>query len=68
MYTSYIAHFQAVKRILCYIKCTIQFGLSLAWSSSPAPLAYLDVDWVGYPDIRRSIFGYTIYFGDNLVS
>ena len=44
MHAPYIAHFQDVKQILCYIKCTIQFGLSMTRSSSPAPLAYLDVD------------------------
>jgi hypothetical protein len=68
MHKPSVAHFQAVKRILRYIKGTFWFGLSLTASSSQALLAYLDADWDGFPDTRRSISGYAIYFSDNLVS
>jgi hypothetical protein len=27
-----------------------------------------DTDWVGYPDTRRSTFGYAVFLGANLVS
>ncbi|KAF5477817.1 hypothetical protein F2P56_004430, partial [Juglans regia] len=62
-------HFLAVKRILRYVKGTIQFGLTFRPSVSPGTLvAYSDADWAGCPDTRRSTSGYSIYLGDNLVS
>ncbi|XP_041011288.1 uncharacterized mitochondrial protein AtMg00810-like [Juglans microcarpa x Juglans regia] len=61
-------HFQAVKRILRYIKGTLHFGLTFTASSSTGIVAYSDADWAGYPDTRRSTTGYSIYLGDNLVS
>ena len=68
MHKPSISHFQAVKRILCYVKGTLWFGLSFTLSSSRELLAYLDADWAGCPDTRWSISGYVVYFGGNLVS
>ncbi|KAF5444723.1 hypothetical protein F2P56_033831, partial [Juglans regia] len=62
------AHFQAVKRILRYVKGTLHFGLSFTASSSTTITAYSDADWAGCPNTRRSTSGYSIYLGDNLVS
>ena len=50
-------HFQAIKRILCYIKGTLHYGLKFTSSSSMGLVAYSDVDWVGCPDTRHSTFG-----------
>ncbi|XP_058070005.1 uncharacterized mitochondrial protein AtMg00810-like [Magnolia sinica] len=61
-------HFQAVKRILCYVKGTLHFGLTFFASPSTGLLAYSDADWAGCPNTRRSTSGYSIYLGDNLVS
>ena len=33
-----------------------------------ALVSYFDADWAGCPNTRRSISGYSIYLGDNLVS
>ncbi|XP_042984742.1 uncharacterized mitochondrial protein AtMg00810-like [Carya illinoinensis] len=68
MHKPSISHFQAVKRILRYVKGTLRFGLSFTLSSSLELLAYSDADWAGCPDTRRSISGYVVYFGGNLVS
>ncbi|XP_022872894.1 uncharacterized protein LOC111391851 [Olea europaea var. sylvestris] len=68
MHKPSISHFLAVKRILRYIKGTLRFGLSFTPSSSRELLAYLDADWAGYPDTRRLVSGYAIYFGEILVS
>ncbi|BBG99703.1 Far-red impaired responsive family protein, partial [Prunus dulcis] len=63
------SHMIAVKRILRYIKGTLDFGLTLCPQSSPARLtAYSDADWAGCPDSRRSTTGYLIYLGNNLIS
>ncbi|XP_075666058.1 uncharacterized protein LOC142635884 [Castanea sativa] len=62
-------HFLAVKRILCYVKGTLHFGLNFRSSTTPGALvAYSDADWAGCPDTRRSTSGYSIYLGNNLVS
>jgi hypothetical protein len=63
-----IHHWTAVKRILRYLKHTLFHGL-LIRCHSPAQLhAYSDADWAGCPDDRRSIGGYYIFLGSNLIS
>ncbi|XP_041011381.1 uncharacterized mitochondrial protein AtMg00810-like [Juglans microcarpa x Juglans regia] len=62
-------HFQAVKRIIRYVKGTLHFGLTFHPSATPGALvAYSDANWAGCPDTLRSTSGYSIYLGDNLVS
>ena len=47
-------HFTTLKRILRYVRGTLDYGLQL-YSASTSPLiAYSDVDWAGYPTTRRS--------------
>jgi hypothetical protein len=58
----------AVKRILRYLQDTLSVGLKFHCSSSLKPSAFLDVDWVGCPDDRRSTSGFVVYLGSNLVS
>jgi len=68
MHKPSISHFQAVKRILRYVKGTLCFDLSFTPSSFRELLTYSDVDWARCPDTHRSISGYAIYFGGALVS
>ncbi|XP_071727199.1 secreted RxLR effector protein 161-like [Rutidosis leptorrhynchoides] len=63
-----IDHFQAVKRILRYVKGTISYGLSFLHASSPNILGYSDADWARCIETRRSTYGYSIFLGGNLVS
>ncbi|XP_019053562.1 PREDICTED: uncharacterized protein LOC109114807 [Nelumbo nucifera] len=62
-------HWAAMKRILRYLKHTIMHGLNLSWTSSTSLTlhAFFDADWAGYPDDRRSIEGFAIYLGPNLI-
>ena len=61
-------HLLFLKRILRYLKGTLDLGLTLHISSSPKLIAYSDADWAGCPDTRRSTSGFCMFFGDNLIS
>lgn len=62
-------HLIAAKRILRYLKGTLDHGLFFSRQHQPAHLAaYSDADWAGCPDSRRSTSGYLCYLGTNLIS
>jgi len=61
-------HLLALKRILRYIKGTLRLGLLLRPSSTPDFVVYIDADWAGCPDTRKSTSGYAVFLGDNLIS
>ncbi|KAF5471074.1 hypothetical protein F2P56_011546 [Juglans regia] len=62
------SHWSAVKRVLRYLKGTINLGLLFRPQSSLHLQTYCDVDWGGCPDDRRSTGGFCIYLGSHLVS
>jgi hypothetical protein len=61
-------HYEAVKRILQYVKGTISTGLHIQTMPSTILDVYTDADWVGCSDDRRSTGGFSIFLGGNLVS
>jgi hypothetical protein len=61
-------HLIAVKRILRFVKGTIDMGLKIVKSSSNLVSGFSDTDWAGCLDDRRSIERFAIFFGSNLVS
>jgi hypothetical protein len=61
-------HLTAMKRILRYLRGTLDFGLLLRRSSATELHVYTDVDWAGYPDTRRSTMGYVVFLDNSLVS
>nr|GEX25493.1 ribonuclease H-like domain-containing protein [Tanacetum cinerariifolium] len=61
-------HFTASKRILRYVRGTLDYGLQLHVSSTTQLTAYTDADWVGCPVTRRSTSGDCVFLGDNLLS
>ncbi|CAL8170379.1 unnamed protein product [Prunus armeniaca] len=61
------SHVVAVKRILRYLKGTLDFGI---WFK-PGLLhlhAYSDADWAGDPNDRRSVSGFIVYLGSTPIS
>ncbi|KAK9075210.1 hypothetical protein SSX86_003531 [Deinandra increscens subsp. villosa] len=61
-------HFQAVKRIIRYIKGTFEYGLMFCKPTHTDILGYSDSDWARCIETRRSTHGYSIFLGGNLVS
>nr|GEX17756.1 ribonuclease H-like domain-containing protein [Tanacetum cinerariifolium] len=60
--------FSALKRILCYVRGTLSYGLQLYSSTTSTLVAYSDADWAGCPTTRRSTSGYCVFLGNNLLS
>ncbi|CAM8885812.1 unnamed protein product [Rhodiola kirilowii] len=61
-------HWEAVKRILRYVKGTIDTGLKFRRSSLTRLSIFTDADWAGCTDDRRSTSGFAIFLGPNLIS
>ncbi|XP_050888292.1 uncharacterized mitochondrial protein AtMg00810-like [Lathyrus oleraceus] len=57
-------HFKATKRILRYIKGTINFGLHYYSSNNYEIIGYSDSDWSGDLDDRKSTIGFVFFMGD----
>lgn len=53
-----MAHYQLVKRILCYVQGIAHFGMRILASSTLDLYAFSNVDWAGCPTSRRSTTGY----------
>ena len=62
------SHLPVLKRLLRYVRATVDLGLVLHRSSSTELVVYTDADWAGCPDTRRSTSGYAVFLGGNLVS
>lgn len=67
MHKSTTVHWMAVKRILRYLKGSVQYGLVYQPGSNLIQ-AYSDADYAGNPDDRHSTGGYVVYFGLNPIS
>ena len=68
MHSPTTTHWQAVKRILHYLKSTISHGISLQPSTNLFLTCYIDVDWVDCSDDRKSTGGHFCFLGLNLIS
>jgi histone deacetylase 1/2 len=62
------AHWEAVKRILRYVKGTLQVGLQIRRSPSSIISIFTDADWAGCVDDRRSTSGFAVFVGSNIIS
>ncbi|GJZ63686.1 ribonuclease H-like domain-containing protein [Tanacetum coccineum] len=61
-------HLTAFKRVLRYVRGTLEFGLQLYASITSSLVAYTDADWASCPTTKRSTSGYFVFLGDNLLS
>ena len=62
------SHWDAVVRILRYIKSSPGRGLIYQSRGHTDIIAYTDADWAGCPSDRRSTSGYCVLIGGNLIS
>ncbi|GJY47311.1 ribonuclease H-like domain-containing protein [Tanacetum coccineum] len=60
-------HFAAFKRVLRYVKGTLDLGFHVYASATTSLVGYIDVDWAGCPSTRRSTSGYCVFLGDTLL-
>lgn len=61
-------HWTTVKRILRYLRYTLMTRLCIWRSLSTLVIDFSDADWAGYPDDQRSMGGFVVFFGPNLIS
>jgi hypothetical protein len=61
-------HWSVVKRILCYLRGTCGLGLQIRCCASLLLSAFLDAEWVGNADDRRSTRGMAVFLGPNLIT
>ncbi|RVW25906.1 Retrovirus-related Pol polyprotein from transposon RE2 [Vitis vinifera] len=62
------SHWDAVIRILRYIKSTPGQGVLYENRGHTQVVGYTDADWAGSPTDRRSTLGYCVFIGGNLIS
>ncbi|PKU81159.1 Retrovirus-related Pol polyprotein from transposon TNT 1-94 [Dendrobium catenatum] len=60
-------HFYLLKRLLRYIRGTLNYGLPIT-KSNLALKSFSDADWAGDPLTRKSTSGYCSFLGDTLIS
>jgi len=63
-----VDHLNAVTYILKYIKGSLGKGLLYGHNDHTGVVCYTDADWAGSPSDRRSISGYCVFIGGNLIS
>ena len=68
MHKPTLLHWQSVKRLLRYLKLTIQFGIQIYHNSNSSIHAFSDADWAGSKDNRHSTGSYCVFLGRNLIS
>ncbi|XP_065616980.1 secreted RxLR effector protein 161-like [Quercus suber] len=62
------SHLTTVKRVICYVNGTSDYGIWYTKDSNECLAGYSDADWAGCIDDRKSTSGGCFYLGNNLVS
>ena len=63
-----ISHWNALLHVVGYIKNTMDYGLTYSRDSDLSPTAYVDADYGGCKDTRRSTSGYVVLMAGGAVS
>eukprot|EP00253_Pinus_taeda_P026954 PITA_26954 len=62
------SHWKAAKRILRYVRGTVQFGIHYSAKATPLLVGFTDSDWAGDPDDRKSTAGYVLTLGSGPIT
>ena len=62
------SYWLAAKRILRYIKGTLNVGLFYTYGETAELVGYSDSKWGGHQDERKSTTGYVFYLGSTVFS
>ena len=62
------SHGKVVKRILSYLKGTLDHGLHLKRSMNLDITRFCDANWASNPNDRRSTIIFCVYLGSNIIS
>ena len=62
------SHWKATKRILRYIRGTVQFGIHYSTGATLLLVGFTDSDWAGDPDDRKSTAGYVFTLGSGPIT
>ena len=57
------SHWKAAKRILRYVRGTVQFAIHYSAEASPLLVGFTDSNWAGDPDDQKSTAGYVFNLG-----
>jgi hypothetical protein len=68
MQTPHEIHWKAAKRILRYVRGTIQFRIHYCSGGTPLLVGFTNSDWVDDPDDRNSTAGYVFSLGSGPVT
>ncbi|KAL1222467.1 Retrovirus-related Pol polyprotein from transposon RE1 [Cardamine amara subsp. amara] len=63
-----MSHLLAVKRIIKYVKGTVNLGIYFTKDTTKELMGFCDADWAGSLDDRRSTSGRCFFMGNNLIS
>ncbi|KAG7547174.1 Zinc finger CCHC-type [Arabidopsis suecica] len=63
-----VSHLNAVKRIIKYVKGTVEYGLFYTKHTNHNLAGFCDADWSGCLDGRRSTSGGCFFLGNNLIA
>lgn len=58
---------QGVKHVFRYLKYTLHYGNMLSKLRDLELMAYKDANWASCPNGKKSISGYCVFYGGNLV-
>lgn len=61
-------HWVATKRVLRYVKGTLDFGILYSKSKDPRLVGFTNLDWAGFFDDKKSTSGYVFNLGTGVVT